>query len=86
MKPHKHAVLIKAWADGAFVQERYKDSEKNEWGEWQDFDGFWEEDESWQFRIRPRIICFEEYVELKRKLIIAEQQIIYLKMLNERRK
>lgn len=32
MKPHKHAELIKAWADGATIQF------KNREGNWEDFD------------------------------------------------
>jgi hypothetical protein len=46
MKPHKHAELIKAWADGAEIQ-------------WKDSDGIWhDDDEPWwneegEFRIKP---------------------------------
>ena len=49
MKPHKHAELIKAWADGAEIQ--YKD----ELGEWETWDGYnappWYPDE--EYRIKP---------------------------------
>jgi len=48
MKPHKHAKLIKAWADGAIIQ-------------WKDHFGDWNEssnnlphwDESTEYRIKP---------------------------------
>ena len=30
-KPHKHAELIKAWADGAEIQYKYEDEETTEW-------------------------------------------------------
>lgn len=49
MKPHKHAELIKAWADGAEIQ--YKD----ELGEWETWDGYnappWYPNE--EYRIKP---------------------------------
>ena len=47
-KPHKHAELIKAWADGAEIE--YRDGQKNPWrsmpvhGDWEDF---------FEYRIKP---------------------------------
>jgi hypothetical protein len=47
MKPHKHADLIKAWADGAEIQV------KNHLNEWQDsFDPRWMT--SIEYRIKPQ--------------------------------
>ena len=34
MKPHKHAELIKAWADGAEIEYRAFHRESGEWTEW----------------------------------------------------
>jgi len=49
MKPHKHAELIKAWADGAEIEEQHL--EKN----WHPFtDGHWMESDSWNYRIKPQ--------------------------------
>ena len=48
-KPHKHAELIKAWADGAVIETKNKHS----------FVGWFEDDEPWwndddyEFRIKP---------------------------------
>lgn len=48
MKPHKHADLIKAWADGAEIEERHKS------GGWYDFDGgFWSDSDEFEYRIKP---------------------------------
>lgn len=51
MKPHKHAELIKAWADGAEIQDRYKFGYRY-WTDWADND-----EPTWQFdheyRIKP---------------------------------
>lgn len=46
MKPHKHAELIKAWADGAEIQH-YNQT----YGHWEDSDPRWSE--SRQYRIKP---------------------------------
>ena len=49
MNPHKHAELIKAWADGAEIEERYiGDTE-----EWTEFTGDWSCPEFWEYRIKP---------------------------------
>ena len=47
-KPHKHAELIKAWADGAEIEEKYYD------GIWRPFnDGQWMDNNPWEYRIKP---------------------------------
>jgi hypothetical protein len=49
MKPHKHAELIKAWADGAEIEELHLKKG------WQPFtDGHWMECDSWDYRIKPQ--------------------------------
>jgi hypothetical protein len=54
MKPHKHAKLIKAWADGAEIEQRNLDDEDTE--DWHEFDAFWGDETShdkWEYRIKP---------------------------------
>lgn len=47
-KPHEHAALIKAWADGAIVECRKKDREKN----WNiSSRPMWSED--YEYRLQP---------------------------------
>ena len=49
--PHKHADVIKAWADGAEIQYRCK-SNRTEWSEWMPCNG-----PSWstanEYRVKP---------------------------------
>ena len=47
MKPHKHAELIKAWADGAEIEWQDK------WGEWQPFYLTCSWYEAKNYRIKP---------------------------------
>jgi hypothetical protein len=48
MKPHKYAELIKAWADGATIQVKYRDDAQY----WVDRDNpIWHPDN--QYRIKP---------------------------------
>ena len=61
MKPHKHAELIKAWADGAEIQywngsiEQWKDGDREEMSWYEDY----------QYRIKPEpkpdIYCMEYF-------------------------
>ena len=53
MKPHKHAELIKAWADGAIIEERYIGNGDYEGSEWYDTNGDWSDTENWEYRIKP---------------------------------
>jgi len=55
MKPHKHAELIKAWADGAEIQERYAKGKHPDDFDWVDFDGDWSfaHSNEYDFRIKP---------------------------------
>ena len=55
---HKHAELIKAWADGAEIQERWvklgcRVGGEKEWSEWSYFDGEWADDSETEYRIKP---------------------------------
>lgn len=49
MKPHKYADLIKLWADGAEIEQKYT-AEDNP--QWEDFDGCWDFN-FWEYRIKP---------------------------------
>jgi len=81
MKPHKHALLIKAWADGAVIQERSKEYEdSDDWTEWEDFDGYWGEHEDWEFRIKPESVNSDDYLALHKALIQAHLDVEYWKM------
>ena len=51
MTPHKHADLIRAWADGAEIEESNFDGE---WTSWYEFNGNWTEDEWFRYRIKPQ--------------------------------
>ena len=63
MKPHKHAELIKAWADGAEIQQRV-DGE-----EWHGFDGRWTDRNNWEFRLKPATIT----VTIPKPVLVALQ-------------
>lgn len=54
MTPHKHAELIKAWADGAEIQERYVGDDPSFSKKWSKFDGIWDEDGYLEYRINPK--------------------------------
>ena len=49
MKPHKHAELIKAWADGAEIEWKHKFT--NNWVRFDEQDHFWSE--AYEYRIKP---------------------------------
>ena len=55
MKPHKHAELIKAWADGATIQHRFfMGGNIQDWSEWKDKDELiWDTSEWVEYRIKP---------------------------------
>ena len=46
-KPHKHAELIKAWADGVKIEKLNKD------GTWSDHQDDWPWFNDWIYRIKP---------------------------------
>lgn len=55
MKPHKHAALIKAWADGAKIEHRVK--QNGEWGNWcvSEFNNpRWWDDPCYEYRVKPK--------------------------------
>jgi hypothetical protein len=71
MKPHKHADLIKAWADGAEI-------------EWKDRDGFWEVGEpSWNVDSEYRIKPIKSNVEILLESAIQQLRGRYLSMEEE---
>lgn len=53
---HKHAELIKAWADGAEIEYRYRTtSTLSGWSDWEDkYNDGWCEDDSHEYRIKPK--------------------------------
>jgi hypothetical protein len=55
MKPHKWAKEIKAWADGAEIESRFKDKVTG-WTEWDCMGEIlaFSEDDWWEFRIKPQ--------------------------------
>lgn len=57
MKPHKHSELIKAWADGHQIQVKYG-------SEWRDCQPCWHEND--EYRIKPRIVRREGWVNIRR--------------------
>lgn len=67
-KPHKHAEMIKAWADGEIIQRMY-DADK-----WVDDDPTWGDDEIYRIKpeLKPDVVAFEEvrcYIDNKTKKI-----------------
>lgn len=53
--PHKHAEVIKAWADGIAVEERRMSN--GEWGDWKTVSSpspTWWCDSCYEFRIKPK--------------------------------
>jgi hypothetical protein len=58
-KPHKHAAVIKAWADGAEIQWKTPHDSA-----WHDSSApaipFWYED--WQYRVKPPVLRYKRYL------------------------
>ena len=50
-KPHKHAELIKAWADGAEIEVNFRDVNGDD--SWEFFNGNWSFSDVYEFRIKP---------------------------------
>jgi len=70
MKPHKHADLIKAWADGAIIQ--YKDYA----GKWNDFEPIthasWHDNMEYRIKPEPRRIKDTYIANILLKLTIEQ--------------
>jgi len=66
MKPHKHAAVIKAWADGAEIEYRFFDD-----GEWLIADS-----PSWkvgtQYRIKPQEVVKKYNVSLQKGFTLVD--------------
>ena len=59
MKPHKHAELIKAWADGAEIEMKYRTQD------WIAFEGEWDESDLYYYRIKPELkedVVFHDHI------------------------
>lgn len=54
MKPHKHTELIKAWADGAEIEQREYDDAYRYWDSWEPFGGKWLCNDDFEYRIKPQ--------------------------------
>lgn len=53
MKPHKHAELIKAWADGAEIEYKFFCG-GTQWSDWLPMnDGSWTNSPEYEYRIKP---------------------------------
>jgi hypothetical protein len=50
---HKHAQLIKVWADGAEIEQTYVQQRKSGLKYWHSFDGEWSEVDDIEYRIKP---------------------------------
>ena len=81
MKPHKHAELIKAWADGAEIEERYTSSDANRWHQ---FLGDWDDDEV-EFRIKPepKKEVWQLYEEIRKITDGASESMTHQDAVNE---
>lgn len=52
--PHKHAEVIKAWADGATIQyQNLKVMQQDQWVEYGGNRPQWHEEKEWNYRIKP---------------------------------
>ena len=56
MKPHKHAAVIKAWADGAEIE--FRGNEEAEWSA--SVVPSWRED--FQYRVKPKTLKYRRYL------------------------
>ena len=69
MAQHKWHKEIKAWADGAEIEARFKD-EMTGWSEWDSMSSTcrFSEDDWWEYRIKPRskepqyLYAYKDYV------------------------
>lgn len=62
MKPHKHAELIKAWADGAELQFKLG-------GEWYTFrNGTWNEDVEYRIKPEPKPDYYTKHIAYKARI------------------
>jgi len=57
MTPHKHAAIIKAWADGAQVQSRLIDDPDSFWID-SNHTPFWDS-QTLEYRIKPTVITHD---------------------------
>lgn len=55
-KPHKHAVFIKAWADGKCIQQRWISEV------WEDVPSYPSWHEGFEYRIKPEVIKYKRFL------------------------
>ena len=65
---HKHCDLIKAWADGVEIQQRYDRSK-----EWQDIGPFPSWVESFEYRIKPKTIKYRVALFTDNSLAVSSE-------------
>ena len=63
---HKHCDLIKAWADGAEIQQRYAAVKK-----WHDIGQFPSWAENFEYRIKPKTIKYRLFLNEYNQLQLA---------------
>jgi len=79
MKPHKHAELIKAWADGqAEVEYRYP-KDDGSWSLWKDLTQCVFHD-WYEYRIKPEITQFNTQLHPVKELTDEEIESIWAEM------
>jgi hypothetical protein len=73
MKPHKHAELIKAWADGAVIERLWSDEH------WLiDNEPMWEEWEEYRIKPEPKPDFYKSYLVFTNR-IYSEGDLLPLK-------
>jgi hypothetical protein len=70
MKPHEHAELIKAWADGAEIE--YFDGTRSEWRDCTDNSPIWHKGTS--YRIKPASIT----LKIPRPVLVNLERDLYI--------
>ena len=56
MKPHKHAKLIKAWADGALIE--YWSKTTKQWTDVEAVNPYWRETTEYRIKPKPDIVYY----------------------------
>lgn len=76
--PHKHAALIKAWADGAEIQFRYRRGGNPlvKWSDWKTVGNpQWDTSETYEYRIKPDL-WYRVGIYRGKPLLVAEEASI----------
>lgn len=60
MKPHVHAEVIKAWADGAEIEARFRNSLSHDFGPWRkQFHPTWNDNGFAEYRVKSPLVVQE---------------------------